>query len=153
MAAAGVPLFEVFLTKDGDSQYQQHAVYLQRDGNGTADSIVGFSKDVLDFENMLGAASKDMKLELDILEENSDEGDEKQMDLEAMEEGMNKILNFLKDRMPDVKMKVFQVHVILAGFVKDKSICFLEVPRYLACLLNMGVLYFSLLCSRQEAHG
>ena len=124
MAAAGVPLFEVFLTKDGDSQYQQHAVYLQRDGNGTADSIVGFSKDVLDFENMLGAASKDMKLELDILEENSDEGDEKQMDLEAMEEGMNKILNFLKDRMPDVKMKVFQVHVVLAGFVSDKSICF-----------------------------
>jgi hypothetical protein len=153
LAAAGVPLFEVFLTKDGDSQYKQHAVYLQRDGNGTADSIVGFSKDVLDFENMLGAASKDMKLELDILEENSDEGDEKQMDLEAMEEGMNKILNFLKDRMPDVKMKVFQVHVILAGFVKDKSICFLEVLRYLAWLLNMGVLYFSLLCSRQEAHG
>jgi hypothetical protein len=51
----------------------------------------------------------------------------RKMDLEAMEEGMKKILNFLKDRMPDVKMKVFQVHVILAGFVMDKSICFLEV--------------------------
>jgi transcriptional regulatory protein LevR len=77
LAAAGVRLFEVFLTKDGDSQYQQHSVYLYTHGNGTADSIVGFSNDVLHFENMLGAASKDMKLELDILEENSDEGDKK----------------------------------------------------------------------------
>lgn len=128
LAAAGVPLFEVYLTKDGESKYQQHAVYLQRDPNGAAESIVGFSKDVLDFENMLGEASKDMQLskdtidfgnmlgeardmqlKLDLLEDIRNEDHEEDVDLDAMEEGLKKILDFLKDRMPDVKMKVFQV--------------------------------------------
>ncbi|KAG0576332.1 hypothetical protein KC19_5G072100 [Ceratodon purpureus] len=128
LAAAGVPLFEVYLTKDDDSKYQQHPVYLQRDPNGAAESIVGFSKDVLDFENMLGEASKDMQLgkdtidfenmlgeardmqlKLELLEDIRNEDHEEDVDLDAMEEGLKKILDFLKDRMPDVKMKVFQV--------------------------------------------
>jgi hypothetical protein len=108
LAAAGVPLFEVYLTKTGESKYQQHAVYLQRDPNGAAESIVGFSKDVLDFENMLGEA-RDMQLKLDLLEDIRNEDHEEDVDLDAMEEGLKKILDFLKDRMPDVKMKVFQV--------------------------------------------
>ena len=51
----------------------------------------------------------------------------RKMDLEAMEEGMKKILNFLKDRMPDVKMKVFQVHVILALLINQVKMTF-ECP-------------------------
>lgn len=139
MAASGVPLFEVYLTKDEENKYQQHAVYLQRDSNNAADSIVGFSKDVLDFENMLGEASKDMQLsgndvldfssmlgeasrdmqlKLELLEDiqedyergiNEMEGLRDDEEYVAMEEGLKKILDFLKDRMPDVKMKVFQV--------------------------------------------
>ncbi|XP_024399465.1 protein EXECUTER 2, chloroplastic isoform X1 [Physcomitrium patens] len=139
LAASGVPLFEVYLTKDEENKYQQHAVYLQRDSNNAADSIVGFSKDVLDFENMLGEASKDMQLsgndvldfssmlgeasrdmqlKLELLEDiqedyergiNEMEGLRDDEEYVAMEEGLKKILDFLKDRMPDVKMKVFQV--------------------------------------------
>ena len=132
MAAAGVPLFEVYVTNDENAKYQQHPVYLQRDPNGAAESIVGFSKDVLDFENMLGEASKDMQLnkdtidfenilgeardmqlKLELLEDIRNEDHEEDVDLDAMEEGLKKILDFLKDRMPDVKMKVFQVCSIL----------------------------------------
>lgn len=61
MATAGVPLFEVYVTKDEVNKYQQHAVYLQRDANGAAVSIVGLSKDVFDFEDMLGEANKDVQ--------------------------------------------------------------------------------------------
>jgi len=128
LGATGVPLFEVYLTKDEVSKYQRHAVYLQRDANGATESIVGFNKDVLDFENMLGEASKDLQLSKDVLdfenmlneanrnmqlkmkllEEINRLEYEEDGDLDPME-GLKKILDFLKDRMPDVKMKVFQV--------------------------------------------
>lgn len=108
LAAAGVPLFEVFITKEGESKYQQQAVYLQRDGNGAAEVTVGFNKNAVQIENMLSEGQKEIKLELDLLD---GKDDEKQLDLEAMEEGLNKFLNFLKDRLPDMKLKVFQVHL------------------------------------------
>lgn len=142
MGATGVPLFEVYLTKDEKSKYERHAVYLQRDANGAAESIVGFSKDVLDFENMLGEASKDlqlskdvldfenmlgeanrdMQLKLELLEEINREEYEEDGDLDPMEEGLKKILDFLKDRMPDVKMKVFQVCCTSLIQIRPKSI-------------------------------
>lgn len=140
MAIQGVPLFEVYLTKNEDGKYQQHAVYLHRDTNSAAESIVGLSKDVLDFENMLGESNKDLqvsgndmldfssvlgeasrnlhlKLDLveDILKEDHEEDFDKMREVFKMDgenvslEGLKKILDFLKDRMPDVKMKVFQV--------------------------------------------
>lgn len=142
LATAGVPLFEVYVTKDEVNKYQQHAVYLQRDANGAAVSIVGLSKDVFDFEDMLGEANKDvqvsgndmldfssvmgessrnlhLKLDLmeDILKEDHKEVFDKMKEVLKKDgenvsiEGLKKILDFLEDRMPDVKMKVFQVIV------------------------------------------
>eukprot|EP00249_Psilotum_nudum_P023065 c28738_g1_i2 orf=628-2670(+) len=107
-AAPGIPLFEVFLRKDGDEGYLQQAVYLQRDGRG--DSTGGDSKTTdinvvhmnITVEDGKDAASKTVS-------EASENDKDKLGDSDLTDEGLNRIMNFLKDRIPDVKLKIFRV--------------------------------------------
>lgn len=106
-ASPGTLLFEVFIRKDQEG-YHQQAVYLQRDG-GTGESVSGTPKSVdvniVDM-NAVATDGKDVKAK-DLAEAF---GDEKETgDAALMDEGLSRILNFLKDRMPDVKLKVFRV--------------------------------------------
>eukprot|EP00249_Psilotum_nudum_P023064 c28738_g1_i1 orf=628-2670(+) len=107
-AAPGIPLFEVFLRKDGDEGYQQQAIYLQRDGG--VDSAVKDSK--TDDANVVH-----MEITLDdgkdaapkIVSETSENDNDKARDTDLTDEGLNHIMNFLKDKIPDAKLKVFRV--------------------------------------------
>ncbi|XP_002980519.2 protein EXECUTER 2, chloroplastic isoform X1 [Selaginella moellendorffii] len=93
-AAPGVPLFEVFFKKDDDNGYQSQAVYLQRERTGADTTATGSENSGEKNEDGEGddKVSDDLK---------SDEKD-------SLDEGLNRILAFLKGRMPDVKLRVFQ---------------------------------------------
>lgn len=89
------------------------AVYLQRDSNVGTEALPGTSKaidlNVLDLENM--AAGGDTKeTEKDLSEDISEDGKGKAGDADLLDESLTKIMSFLKDRMPDVKLKVFKVN-------------------------------------------
>lgn len=75
----GIPLFEIFIAKDGDQEYKQQAVYLQRNGQ--------FAKDTKEQET-------DM---------------EKNDDTELEDEGLRHVLKFLKAGMPGLKFKVLKI--------------------------------------------
>jgi hypothetical protein len=111
-AAEGAALFEVFITKEGDRDFQQQAVYLQREFN-VAESSAGLSKsmdlNMLDLENLAEDSSRDLKRTKDLLEDESGENKGKVEDAALSDEGLDKIVSFLKNRMPHVKLKVFKV--------------------------------------------
>ncbi|XP_024401257.1 protein EXECUTER 2, chloroplastic isoform X3 [Physcomitrium patens] len=111
-AAAGVPLFEIFITKEGERHYGQQAVYLQRDATVTTEpssgSAAAVDTNVLDVEN--SARDEDTS---NTAEESSEDASEsrkgKAGDSAILDEPLSKIMSFLKDRIPDVKLKVFKV--------------------------------------------
>ncbi|BBN03869.1 hypothetical protein MPTK1_3g00210 [Marchantia polymorpha subsp. ruderalis] len=108
-AASGIPLFEVFVTRDGDNNYKQQAVYLQREGNVSPDTLLGpTSKEIDISELIVNEKNKDLKTR-DVPGSITDDNEEKSKDPDFIDEGLNNILSFLKERMPDVKLKVFQV--------------------------------------------
>ncbi|KAH7290520.1 hypothetical protein KP509_30G051700 [Ceratopteris richardii] len=106
-ASTGAPLFEVFIRKDPQG-YHQQVVYLQR--GGTGDNMVGaptsIDVNIVDM-NTLAEDGRDMKKK-DIVEALGEEKG-KTGDAQDFDDGLNGIINFIKDRIPDVKLKVFRV--------------------------------------------
>ncbi len=87
------------------------AVYLQREFN-VAESSAGLSKsmdlNMLDLENLAEDSSRDLKRTKDLLKDESGESKGKVEDAALSDEGLDKIMSFLKNRMPHVKLKVFK---------------------------------------------
>lgn len=88
------------------------AVYLQRDTAVTSEPSSGFSKaadgNVVDVEN--AARDEDASDTTQGLSEDISEIGKGKTDDSAMsDEPLSRIVSFLKDRMPDVKLKVFKV--------------------------------------------
>jgi hypothetical protein len=87
------------------------AVYLQREFN-VAESSAGLSKsmdlNMLDLENLAEDSSRDLKRTKDLLKDESGENKGKVEDAALSDEGLDKIMSFLKNRMPHVKLKVFK---------------------------------------------
>ncbi|CAM6117570.1 unnamed protein product [Calypogeia fissa] len=109
-AGTGIPLFEVFLRKDGEDNYDKQAVYLQREGNVPADSLMGPTSKDIDFSGL--SAKNGIKEDLKTKDnpnssDNSDDASKNPDDF--IDEGINNIISFLKDRMPDVRLNVLQV--------------------------------------------
>ncbi|XP_018811246.2 protein EXECUTER 1, chloroplastic-like [Juglans regia] len=107
-AAAGVPLFEVFLTVNKRGEYKQKAVYLERRGV---------------FEGSLKVRSKtfDATSSLNPLDSTEDKGDlfavntedpkdgDDRDDSSDLADGLSGFQNILKDMIPGVKVKVLKV--------------------------------------------
>lgn len=110
-ASSGTPLFEVFIRKDREG-YHQQAVYLQRGGTGESlwgapTSIdVNIDVNIVDMNSMT-EDGKEIKAK-DLTEAFGDEKG-KNGDAAVLDDGLNGIINFIKDRIPDVKLKVFRV--------------------------------------------
>ncbi|KAI5058063.1 hypothetical protein GOP47_0026233 [Adiantum capillus-veneris] len=110
-ASVGTPLFEVFIRKDAEG-YHQQVVYLQRGGSaeplwGAPTSFdVNVDVNIVDM-NTMAEDGKDTKAK-DLTESFSDEKG-KSGDAQVVDDGLNGIINFIKDRIPDVKLKVFRV--------------------------------------------
>lgn len=110
-ASTGTPLFEVFIRKDSEG-YDQQVVYLQRGGSGEplwgapSSFDVNIDVNIVDM-NTMAEDGKEIKAK-DITESLGDEKG-KNGDAQVLDDGLNGIINFIKDRIPDVKLKVFRV--------------------------------------------
>ncbi|KAK7281874.1 hypothetical protein RIF29_10217 [Crotalaria pallida] len=106
--STGTPIFEVYVVKNVDDTYHMQVVYLRRaKGNsmGSRPSIPSKSAFKPDIEN---TSSVDEQEHVDKIEKN----DEKSNNIEgATEEGIKSFINFLKEKIPGLKVKVMNINV------------------------------------------
>ncbi|KAM5548380.1 hypothetical protein ABKV19_000015 [Rosa sericea] len=107
-AAAGVPLFEIFLTVNKKGEYKQQAVYLKR-GGVFPDSPQVSSKamDTTTTLNPLDSTEEKSDLFLGGSDDTED-GDDMDDDLD-LSEGLSGFQSILRDMIPNVKVKVLKV--------------------------------------------
>lgn len=110
-ASPGTPLFEIFVVKDGNNSYNMQVVFLQRaKGNAASSSPSSKSKP------MKGPSSAELEnravIDVKVDEAEAEKSNEKSIDFEgAAEEGIRSVINFLKDKIPDLKVKVMKVNI------------------------------------------
>ncbi|XP_024017584.1 protein EXECUTER 1, chloroplastic [Morus notabilis] len=108
-AAAGNPLFEIFLTVNKKGEYRQQAVYLKR-GNAFQDIPVssrasGFRNNV----DPLDSTEDKNDLLVSVNEDTEDEDDSDRDDVSDPAQGISSFQNILRDMIPGVKVKVLKV--------------------------------------------
>lgn len=107
-SAAGVPLFEIFLTVNKKGEYKLQAVYLKRRG-GVHPSSIASSKASNAAERLSSVESPEGRSELFVVStEDPESGDDKD-DGSDSAEGISGFQNVLKDMIPGVKVKVLKV--------------------------------------------
>ncbi|KAH9657595.1 protein EXECUTER 1 [Citrus sinensis] len=107
-AAAGVPLFEIFLTVNKKGEYQQQAVYLKRKGVFDDSSTVS-SKASGGTGRLNPPGSTEDKDDLLVVSaEDTEDGDESD-DSSDLAEGLSGFQNILRDMIPGVRVKVLKV--------------------------------------------
>ncbi|XP_020230293.1 protein EXECUTER 2, chloroplastic [Cajanus cajan] len=107
-ASTGTPIFEIYVVKKEDDTYHMQVVYLrQAKGKSRKNppSIPAKGPSKPEVEN---ASS----VEVDEHEEKVERNDEKNSNIEgATEEGIKSVINFLKEKIPGLKVKVMNVNV------------------------------------------
>ncbi|EPS59467.1 hypothetical protein M569_15340, partial [Genlisea aurea] len=110
-SSPGTPLFEIFVIKDGDGTYKMQAVFLKknkRDLKKLSSSFGASSEDATSAGENREATVVDVKLE----EGKPKKGEKKSIDFEgAAEEGIKSVINFLKEKIPELNVKVMKVDV------------------------------------------
>lgn len=107
-SAAGVPLFEFFLTMDKKGEFKSQAVYLKRKGSyhGPPTS----SSKTLDASGRSNSVeSTEDKSELFVVTTEDPESGDDRSDGSDPADGMPGFQNVLKDMIPGVKVKIFKV--------------------------------------------
>ncbi|KAF7843027.1 protein EXECUTER 1, chloroplastic [Senna tora] len=106
-SAAGIPLFEIFLTMNKKGEYKLQAVYLKR--RGVHNSPIASSTALDASERLSSVESTEDKNELFVVStEDPESGDDKD-DSSDPAEGIPGFQNVLKDMIPGVKVKVLKV--------------------------------------------
>ncbi|CAL8175517.1 unnamed protein product [Prunus armeniaca] len=107
-AAAGVPLFEIFVTANKNGEYRQQAVFLKRGGVFEDSSPV--SSKALDATSSLNSLdSTEEKSDLLVAgSEDAEDGDDGDDDSD-LSEGLSGFQSILRDMIPNVKVKVLKV--------------------------------------------
>ncbi|GBG66952.1 hypothetical protein CBR_g74639 [Chara braunii] len=141
-AAEGTPVLEIYVTKDGGNLRSQ-AVYLQRESGISVEQIGGEAMAEFDDGAEIG-------FELDRVEEDEESGGDiegisrEEMDGEDEEskgkspvkwdadtkKELSRILNYLKKRLPDIKVKMF--HVVNPGGSDS------DLPKIIEKLMGNG---------------
>ncbi|XP_050364954.1 protein EXECUTER 1, chloroplastic [Argentina anserina] len=104
-AAAGVPLFEIFLTVTKNGEYKQQAVYLKR--GGVFPDSPQVNSTAMDTLYPLDSTLEKSDLSLEGSDDTED-GDEMDDDLD-LSEGLSGFQSILRDMIPNVKVKVLKV--------------------------------------------
>ncbi|KAI4341402.1 hypothetical protein MLD38_026131 [Melastoma candidum] len=104
--SSGTPLFEIFVVRDGDGAYTKQLVYLHRNKAPLSSGL----------KSPKGSPTVKLDEPLTVDEPDSDvpveANDEKGLNIEgATEEGIKSVINFLKDKIPGLKVKVMNVNV------------------------------------------
>ncbi|CAK7328937.1 unnamed protein product [Dovyalis caffra] len=117
-SSPGTPLFEIFVVKDAEEKYVMQVVCLQRAKGSSTNSTSSPSKSAqipssseAENESVVDVQANDVKVE---------RSEEKSINIEeATEEGIKSVINFLKDKIPGLKVKVMNVNV--TGDVMEDS--------------------------------
>lgn len=107
-ASPGTPLFELYVVKEANGSYNIQAVFLKRTKTVKPNSFSSNSKPASSSTVEPEDASViDVKVNEDEIENSK----EKHVGFEeAAEEGIQSVINFLKDRIPDLKAKVTKLN-------------------------------------------
>ncbi|KAB1201851.1 Protein EXECUTER 1, chloroplastic [Morella rubra] len=108
-AAPGTPLFEIFVVKDSDETYVMQVVYLQRAKGNSTNSILPskVTKDPSTSE-----VENESVVDIPESEGKPERNEEKGTNIEGVtEEGIKSVINFLKEKIPGLKVKVMNVNV------------------------------------------
>ncbi|KAE9601438.1 hypothetical protein Lalb_Chr13g0297841 [Lupinus albus] len=119
-ASPGTPVFEIYVVKNGDGSYHMQVVYLRRTkkGNSTNNppSIPATGPSKPEVENASLVETQEHG-------EKDDKNDEKTNNIEgATEEGVKSVINFLKEKIPGLKVKVMNIDVEEEGAEDNDSI-------------------------------
>ncbi|PWA82556.1 hypothetical protein CTI12_AA114670 [Artemisia annua] len=108
-ASPGTPLFEIFVIKENDETYTMQVVFMQRAKSSnlkaTSPSNSSSTKgtSVTDID-------KPSVIDVKVNEDKPGKNDEKSINFEgATEDGIRSVLNFLKDKIPELKIKDLKV--------------------------------------------
>ncbi|KAM7479913.1 hypothetical protein LguiA_028126 [Lonicera macranthoides] len=115
-ASPGTPLFEIFVVKDDDDMYSMQVVFLQRTKGSTTKSALNSKptrgQSTAEIEN---ASVVDVKM-------NEDNNDEKSISSEdATEDGIRNLINFIKDKIPELKVKLPMVKQLIEEDEEDTT--------------------------------
>ncbi|CAL0331463.1 unnamed protein product [Lupinus luteus] len=106
-SATGIPLFEIFITKDKKGAFKSQAVYLKR--KGAFDVSPTTSSKALDAADRLSSVEPtEDRSQLFVVSTEDLEGDDDRNDGSDLDEGPG-FQNVLKDMIPGVKMKIYTV--------------------------------------------
>ncbi|XP_051136671.1 protein EXECUTER 2, chloroplastic [Andrographis paniculata] len=108
-SAPGTPLFEIFVVKDANETYNMQVVFLKNTkGNSTNLSPSDTSTNGPSTDETENASVANDKQE----ESEAEMGEGKSINVEgAAEEGIKSVINFLKEKIPELKVKVMKVDV------------------------------------------
>ncbi|XP_010251274.1 PREDICTED: protein EXECUTER 2, chloroplastic-like [Nelumbo nucifera] len=109
-ATPGTPLFEIFVVKDSNNTYIMQVVCLQRAKERPSNSTLSTSKS----SNGPTTSATDSSAEdISVDEEDEVEKLEKSANnvKDASEEGIESVIDFLKDKIPGLKVKVMNINV------------------------------------------
>ncbi|KAH8486970.1 hypothetical protein H0E87_025818 [Populus deltoides] len=117
-SSPGTPLFEIFVVKDEEEKYVMQVVCLQRAKGSSTNSSSSPSKSAqvpstskAENASVVDVQANDVKV---------DKSEEKSINIEeATEEGIKSVINFLKDKIPGLKVKVMNVNA--TGEVMEDS--------------------------------
>lgn len=109
-ASPGTTLFEIYVVKDTDGTYIMQVVYLQR-SKGTKTSSVDLQpKPTRDSPTPESEDSQAVDIQAN--KDKTEKQEEKVLNIEgATEEGIKSVINFLKDKIPGLKVKVMNINV------------------------------------------
>lgn len=108
-ASAGTPLFEIFVVKKADEMYTMQVVFLQRAKASMAKSTASVSS--ISTKGPSAAAIENASvIDVKVSEDKAGKNDEKSINIEGVtEEGIRSVINFLKDKIPELKLKDLKV--------------------------------------------
>ncbi|XP_052181784.1 protein EXECUTER 2, chloroplastic isoform X2 [Diospyros lotus] len=111
-ASPGTPLFEIFVVKDADETYTMQVVFLQQ-AKGSSPSTTSLSSNSKSPEGPSSSEIDDASVvDTNRSETKAEKSEDKSINVEgATEEGISSVINYLKEKIPELKLKVMNINV------------------------------------------
>ncbi|KZV46275.1 protein EXECUTER 1, chloroplastic [Dorcoceras hygrometricum] len=108
-SSPGSPLFEIFVVKDAkNGTHKMQVVFLKRTKGNSANSSTSSDKSTKSSASeIVDTPVVDDKVE----ESEAEKRKVKSIDMEGADEGIKSVMNFLKEKIPELKFKVMKVNV------------------------------------------
>uniref|UniRef100_A0A7N0TZX6 Uncharacterized protein n=1 Tax=Kalanchoe fedtschenkoi TaxID=63787 RepID=A0A7N0TZX6_KALFE len=109
-SSPGTPLFEIYVVRDADDSYVMQVVCLQQAKKSLANSST--TQPISATDSSTKDADQESVVDITMGERKTEKSKENAVDIEeATEEGIRSVINFLKDKIPELKVKVVNVDV------------------------------------------